>query len=129
MNQDLDRTPHSLPRVPPPHRPAAASNPGGSLGAGIGWFFGCLVGAGIAGTGIMYLSSVMDPTGRIAEFSAPFAMALPWLAMIVLAIRLARAGKPRTALGILLGFGIFVALILLLVAACFGLFGGLGNMH
>lgn len=56
---------------------------------------------------------------------------LPLVAMIVLAIWFANRGKSRSAAGVLLAFGSMVALVLLLVAACFGILatGGFGNMH
>ena len=54
---------------------------------------------------------------------------LPWLAALVLGLWLASRGRTRTALGILVGFGILVAVVLLLVAACFGIMSGLGGMH
>jgi len=56
---------------------------------------------------------------------------LPLVALIVLAVWLANRGKSRSAAGVLLAFGSLVALVLLLVAACFGILatGGFGNMH
>lgn len=126
-------TPYSPPNAPLSGKPPALPDrdPHGSLGAGIGLFFLCLVGGGVIGAGIMYASSVLDASGGISGFTLPMAMALPWLAMVVLGVRLARKGKSRTALGILVGFGIFVAIVVLLVAACFGLMSNLnlGNMH
>lgn len=52
----------------------------------------------------------------------------PEIAAVVLAIVLLVRGKRRTGLGIFLGLASIAAVILLLVAACFGLIG-LGGMH
>jgi len=55
-------------------------------------------------------------------------LALPWLGMIGLMVWFAANGRPRSALGVLLGIGTIVAVALLLVAACFGLLSS-GGWH
>jgi hypothetical protein len=56
---------------------------------------------------------------------------LPLLAMIALAVWFSKQGKSRSALGVLVAFGSMLGLLLLLVAACFGILltGGFGSMH
>jgi drug/metabolite transporter (DMT)-like permease len=56
---------------------------------------------------------------------------LPLLAMVALAIWFSNQHKSRSVRGVLLAFGSMIALVLLLVAACFGILlsGGFGNMH
>jgi len=69
---------------------------------------------------------------RSADILAVTIGSLPLLAPIALMIWFASQDKPRSAIGVLLAFGSLIALVLLLVAACFGLLvfnGGFGNMH
>jgi hypothetical protein len=56
---------------------------------------------------------------------------LPLLAMVALAIWFGNQGKSRAVRGVLLAFGSMIGLVLLLVAACFGILlsGGFGSMH
>lgn len=55
----------------------------------------------------------------------------PLLAMIALLVWFASTGKSRSVKGVLLAFASMFGLVLLLVAACFGILmsGGFGNMH
>jgi hypothetical protein len=48
-------------------------------------------------------------------------LALPWLGMLALIVWFATTGRPRSALGVVVGIGTIIAVALLLVAACFGL--------
>jgi len=129
MNED--QTPYKPPQAPLSGRRPVASDPDprGSLAAGIGLFFLCLVGGGIASWIVraVVVAAVPDWSYATAMFAIP--ALLPWLAALVLGLWLASRGRTRTALGILVGFGILVAVSLLLVAACFGIVSGLGGMH
>lgn len=133
-----ERTPYSPPDAAPPPRNGRPSdrNPRGSLGLGIGLFFACLVGGAIAGMllrDVMIAVVGMSRSGWLSlQTLYVVPMLVPWVAALVLGIWLALRGRTRTALGMLVGFGLLGALILLLAAACFGLFyagGGLGPFH
>ncbi|MEO8671885.1 MAG: hypothetical protein ABI411_11260 [Tahibacter sp.] len=107
-----------------PRPPQAA--PGGSLwlGFGLGWLV--LVAGYIAVGMILYgldSTSTNPPDALIALM-----VALPWIAMIGLMVGFTVRGKPRVALGMLVALGSMVGLVLLLVAACFGLFA-VSGMH
>jgi hypothetical protein len=54
--------------------------------------------------------------------------ALPWVGIVALIVYFAVVGKPRTAAGVALGLASMVALLLLLIAACFALFAS-GGWH
>ncbi|MFC3715478.1 hypothetical protein ACFONC_04865 [Luteimonas soli] len=124
-----EQTPYTPPQAPLSGRaPApAGSDPRGSLGAGIGLFFACLVGGGLVAwiLRIAILAAVPDWTYAGPMFAIP--ALLPWLAALVLGLWLASRGRTRTALGILVGFGLLAAVVLLLVAACFGIVAGMGG--
>ncbi len=124
-----DRAPYTPPQAPLAGRkPAAAGpDPRGSLGAGIGLFFACLVGGGIVAwvLRVAILAAVPDWTYAAPMFAIP--ALLPWAAALALGLWLASRGRTRTALGILVGFGLLVAVALLLVAACFGIVAGMGG--
>jgi hypothetical protein len=47
--------------------------------------------------------------------------ALPWLAAIGLIVWLAATGRPRTAIGVAIGLATILAIVVLLIAACFSL--------
>ena len=118
-----EQTPYSPPRAPLSGRPPVvpAPDPRGSLAAGIGWFFACLVGGSIVAWVLHIAIVAAVPEWRYAGPMFAIPALLPWLAALVLGIRLASVGRTRTALGILVGFGGLVAVVLLLVAACFGI--------
>lgn len=123
-----EQTPYSPPRAPLSGRPPVAPDPDprGSLAAGIGWFFACLIGGGIVAWILRIAMVAAVPEWRHAGAMVAIPALLPWLAALVLGIWLASAGRTRTALGILVGFGILVAVTLLLVAACFGIMASFG---
>jgi hypothetical protein len=54
---------------------------------------------------------------------------LPWLAPIALVIWFASEGQPRSVKGVLLAFASLIGLMLLLVAACFGLVAINGGIY
>ena len=71
------------------------------------------------------------PTAGSSSAAAGFAMLLalvPWILMIVFAVRASQRGESRTALGIGVGFASILGVGLLLVAACFGLLSN-ANFH
>lgn len=63
---------------------------------------------------------------HLSLMSLLFLLVLPEMAIVVMAIVFQRKGQSRTARGALLGLASILALALLLMAACFGLFA-LGN--
>ena len=125
MNED--QTPYSPPQAPLSGRSIAPSGPDprGSLGAGIGLFFLCLVGGGVAAWVLHILIVAAVPEWSYAGPMFVIPSLLPWAAALVLGLWLASRGRTRTALGILVGFGLLVATALLLVAACFGIMSSL----
>jgi hypothetical protein len=89
----------------------------GSLAAGIGVFFLCLLVSGvIAYAGGLALAVVM-PEVIYPHRIALLALLLPWPVAFALAIRLLIKGRPRTALGMLVGFGILAMILLVLMYA------------
>ena len=102
--------------IPPPQPPAPAQAPkpddGGSLLGGIGMAWA-----------IMIVGSLMVGPINIALWP------LPPLAILIIGVVFMVNGKPRTGRGMLLGLASIVAVVLLLVAACFGLLmnGGMGG--
>jgi hypothetical protein len=90
----------------------------GSLGLGIGlaWLI-AVVGTPLS-IGIASALTPIFNKGVVA-----FGL-LPYLLIIVLAIFHYRKGKTRTGLGLMLGLLSIVAVVLLLVAACFGMLSG-----
>ena len=53
---------------------------------------------------------------------------LPWIAMVWLIVHFRKTNQPRTALGVGVGIGSILGVLLLLVAACFGLLSN-ANFH
>lgn len=123
MNDQDNRSAPPPPGNNPSEAPASAQE--GSLGKGVGLFFLCVI-AGGAACGIVaaILGSVGLPWRLLTPIYTGLGL-LPWIAALVVAIRAASAGQRRTAIGVALGFGILVAIVLLLVAACFGLMSGM----
>ena len=103
--------------APPPVPPASAGEPGssgGSLAAGVGlaWL-------------VMVVGEILVVvTGNLGAILG--GMGLPPLAVIVWAFVLLGQGKARTGKGMFLGLLSVIAVLLLLVAACFGL---MSNFH
>lgn len=115
---------------PPGSGTPAPPDTQGSLGTGVGLFFACILGGGAACTllGGM-LSGLRLPSALLVPVYLALGLA-PWAAAIAVGVRAAAAGRRRTAIGVLLGFGILVGIVLLLVAACFGLVASSGlNPH
>lgn len=112
----------------PPSAPLPPNR--GSLVKGVMLAWAIVVGGYIVlGMLLAFLSGMV---GNSSGFGGPaillvFALA-PWLGVIALAIHYAAHGEPRSAAGLGLGVGTIFAVVLLLVAACFGLLAGT-NWH
>lgn len=101
--------------TPTPLAPKSDSR--GSLGLGIALAWGALVG------GYALVASLAVRSGGNYSDAAVAALVLaPWALMLSLIVFFATKGQPRTALGIGVGIASIIAVALLLVAACFGLF-------
>ncbi|HEU4663656.1 MAG TPA: hypothetical protein VFS55_06470 [Dokdonella sp.] len=111
MNEPSART-RDLPTEDPRRR--------GSLLAGVAWAWALLIG------GHAVVVATYAGSGYIDDGTGALLVALPWLSMIGLIIWFVANGRPRSALGVLLGIGTIVAVALLLVAACFGLLSSSG---
>lgn len=123
-----DGSPYTPPRSPPAEPvPAAGKDPRGSLGAGIGLFLLCLLGGGAVAWLLRVIVLLAVPEWTYAGLMFAIPMLLPWVVALAVGIRQAARGRTRTALGMLVGFGLLVAAVLLLVAACFGIVAGMGG--
>lgn len=107
MNEMRLEPPNSAPSPPPlPHKPDRSA---GSLAAGVGLAWAImLVGESL----VMLTNNISALLGGIL---------LPPLAIIVCGVILLNGNKPRTGKGMFLGLLSIVAVVLLLVAACFGM--------
>jgi len=118
------------PAQPGPSNPPAADPGKGSLGAGIALAWACLIGGYFVVSvmsGIVF--SVLN--GANSGFGAMIAILLallPWIAMIWLIVHFRKTDQPRTALGVGVGIASIIGVLLLLVAACFGLLSN-ANFH
>jgi len=121
-----EQTPYSPPKStqPPPLPDRSGRDSRGSLGAGIGLFFACLVGGWVLASILQAAIVTAAPKLAYATSMFVFPLLLPWVVALVLGLWLASRGRTRTALGMLVGLGLLGALVLLLVAACFGLLAG-----
>ncbi len=90
----------------------------GSLLAGVASAWALLIG------GYMVVAALFSAVGTVTPAIGMLIVALPWLAMIGLLVWFATNGRPRSAIGVLIGIGTIIAVALLLVAACFGLLSG-----
>ena len=98
--------------VPPPPGSREAEPSGGSLPAGVGLAWA-----------IMIIGEVLVVmTNHFGAFLG--GILLPPVVIIVWGVILLRGNKPRTGKGMLLGLLTIAAVLLLLVAACFGLISG-----
>jgi hypothetical protein len=118
MNNE-SQTPHTPPPIPADNR--------GSRWLGFGLYWAITI---IGGSTVLSLIGAMFGNINNLDISLYFGVlpALPFLITLALGIGFAVKGKKRTAQGILFGFLSQIALILLLVAACFGIVA-LGNAH
>lgn len=114
MNEMRLEPPRSAPPPTPPPSGGAPAPPGGSLAAGVGLAWLVMV---VGELLVMLTGSLGAILGGIG---------LPPLVVIVWAFVLLSQGKSRTGKGMFLGLLSVIAVLLLLVAACFGL---MSNFH
>jgi hypothetical protein len=86
----------------------------GSLLLGVACAWGMLIGGYALAIGLLNIGNGNDAAITLL-------LALPWLGMLALIVWFATTGRPRSALGVVVGIGTIIAVALLLVAACFGL--------
>jgi hypothetical protein len=98
----------------------------GSLGVGVLIAWACLIG-GYFAVGLLVSAISQISSSAAAGFAMLLAL-VPWILMIVFAVRASQRGESRTALGIGVGFASILGVALLLVAACFGLLSN-ANFH
>jgi hypothetical protein len=94
----------------------------GSLLLGVACAWGLLIG------GYLVVALLFSATPHVNEGGIVLMLALPWLAMLGLIVWFAVNGKPRSAIGVAIGIASIIGVLLLLVAACFGLLAG-GGWH
>ena len=94
----------------------------GSLLLGVACAWGMLIGGYILAAMLLSIGNGGN------QGSVVLLLALPWLGMLGLIVWFATTARPRSALGVLVGIGTIIAVALLLVAACFGLFAN-ANWH
>ena len=112
--------------VPLPPRPPP-SDPRGSLGLGVALAWACLI-AGYTFCGFVLGAISELQMGEGALGLVVLVALLPWAAMIALIVWMASRGQTRTAKGIGVGIASILGVLLLLVAACFGLLST-ANFH
>lgn len=114
--------------APQPVQPGPKAN--GSLGLGIALAWACLIGGYVVVAAVAGLVFNMT-RGLNSDVGAALAIGLstlPWVAMLAFIVYFVVHDKPRTAIGIAVGFASIVGVGLLLIAACFGLFAT-ANFH
>jgi hypothetical protein len=97
------------------------TDPRGSLMLGVGIAWATLVGGYVAAAVLMTALANSSNDALIVLL-----VALPWLGMIGWIIYFAMREKPRTAIGVVIGIVSIIAVTLLLIAACFGIFAASG---
>jgi hypothetical protein len=109
---------------------APTPDPRGSLGKGIAIAWAVLIGGYVVIGSVIgaLVTTTRQFDGDLANALAIGAIFVPWLAMIALIIRYAAKNQPRTAAGIGVGMASIVGVVLLLIAACFGLLSST-NFH
>lgn len=105
--------------APLPPAPKPASTGSLALGFALAWLI-IIVGNIALALLSNFVSSLFS--ARPFIFLLPGALSLPELVAIGLAVWFIVKGRTRTGIGIFLGLASIVAVALLLVAACFGLF-------
>lgn len=90
----------------------------GSLLLGVACAWGMLIGGYALAIAVLNIGNG-NGTGNGDAMTLLFA--LPWLGMLALIVWFATTGRPRSALGVVVGIGTIIGVALLLVAACFGL--------
>ena len=96
--------------------------PGISMMAGFGFGWLILIAAPVLSwLGVILAGDVVSSSSVFASLLLQFLMTFPLLAVALLAAGFLLKGHKRAALGVVAATGSALALILLLVAACFGL--------
>jgi hypothetical protein len=106
----------NMPIAPPP-----PPDPRGSLLVGFLIAWGALIGGYIAAVSLMAAAAPM--AGGADGFFIMLGLS-PWALIIGFIIWFANLGKTQTAKGVAIGLASIVAILLLLIAACFSLFSG-----
>lgn len=117
-------------QIQPDPQPATPAKPAGSLGAGIAIAWACLIG-GYFAVGVVasvVLRAINGVNSDAGALIAVLLCLLPWISMIVLIVHFGKNNQSRTALGIGVGIASIIGVVLLLVAACFGLLSNT-NFH
>lgn len=105
----------------PASRPPPPTEKRGSLLLGVGCAWATLiVGYAVAAALIGVFSDLSNDAAVL------FLLLLPWLGMTALIIWFAMRGRSRSAIGVVIGIASIIAVALLLVAACFGIFAASG---
>jgi glucan phosphoethanolaminetransferase (alkaline phosphatase superfamily) len=95
-------------------------------GFGIGWAI--MAGGGLlTSIGITVLQEFMSYNSELAQALIMILLTLPLVILIAAMVWFGKKGKSKIVKGIAAAFGSLVALILLLVAACFGMFAMNGS--
>ncbi len=136
-----EQDPPPLPQSPnDPYQPPASNAPPpvdggneGSVGAGIAICLALMLFGGPAlGIVLRMFASLFSFAGLYSLYSLmwlPIALG-PILLPVIAGVWFTRKGLRKTAKGVWLGFAIGIGLVLLLVAACFGIIAGNGlNIH
>jgi hypothetical protein len=99
-----------------PIPPAPQTDSRGSLGLGIALAWAALVG------GYTLVALVASANAHYTDVGIAVLLLAPWALMLALIVWFASNNQPRTALGVGVGMATIIAVVLLLVAACFGIF-------
>lgn len=100
--------------TPIPAPPKADSR--GSLGLGIALAWAALIG------GYALVAFLASMNAHYTDVGITVLLLAPWALMLALIVWFASNNQPRTALGVGVGMATIIAVVLLLVAACFGIF-------
>jgi hypothetical protein len=103
-----------------PMPPSPKSESRGSLGLGIALAWAALIGGYTLVVFLANATATMN--GHNGDTGLAVLLLAPWALMLALIVWFASNNQPRTAVGIAVGIASIVAVALLLVAACFGIF-------
>ena len=98
--------------IPPPPR----SDSRGSLGIGIALAWAALIG------GYALVALFASVNAHYTDVGVTVLLLAPWALMLALIVWFASNNQQRTAVGVAVGIATIIAVVLLLVAACFGIF-------
>ncbi|MDR2874548.1 MAG: hypothetical protein LBV44_01280 [Methylobacillus sp.] len=115
---------------PLPEQPAETQPDRGSIWLGFGLFWVVAIVGGVVwwlltmGLSIAWLYLPAGITSWLSSGLAIVALLVPLAFAAWMAVR----GRTRTALGVVLGYALAIALPLLAISICIGLVGGMGNI-